>query len=88
MCVESLGTRLWITSLFTCCPTLQFVVRGGIEVAAEFTYKMEPEVCIHFCKQYPGPRLKLKRCTTVYHSWPKNFAEIYAYYQRRKLSVS
>ena len=67
--------------------TVQLAVRGGIEVAAQFTYRLEPQVCIHFCKQYPGPTVKLKTCISIYHSWPKNYAEIYAYYQLRKIKI-
>ena len=62
-------------------------MRGGIEVAAEFTYQLEPEVCVQFCKVFPGPTLKIKKCISVYHSWPNNFVEIYAYWQRRKFKL-
>ena len=57
------------------------MVRGGIEVAASFTYELEPEVCIHYCRTATS---KIKACINVYHAWPNNYAEIYAYYQLRK----
>ena len=50
-------------------------------MAASFTYEVEPEVCIHYCRYKPS---KIKTCINVYHAWPNNYAELYAYYQLRK----
>lgn len=66
------------------CSFFQLAVRGGVEVVASFTYMLEPETCIHYCR---FATQNVKTCVNVYNGWPNNYAEIYAYYQTRGFRI-
>lgn len=60
---------------------LQFLVRGGITVSAEFTYFLEPKMCI----EVTGAACdRIDTCLHLYHGYPSSVS-IEPWYQYRTI---
>ena len=60
---------------------LQFLIRGGITVSAEFTYFFEPKMCIELTGAACG---RIDTCLHLYHGHPSSVS-IEPWYQHRTI---
>ena len=67
------------------CFFMQSVTRLGVSLAGTINYTLELNGSIHTCadKSICGPTFQT--CLDIYNSWPKNYIEIYAWYQIRNV---
>ena len=67
------------------------MARGGIDIAATFSYYVQPTINIEGSVELPlsmkEPTISSTSCLSLYDGWDV-YGEIYPYYERRHVSFS
>ena len=56
---------------------MQYLVRGGIDVSTQFTYYLEPNMCL----QGLSSDRPIDSCLRLYHGYPADYVNIEPWYQ-------
>ena len=64
---------------------IQSATRVGISLGGVFNYQVEARGSVDTCADTDKCLPTFRKCVEVYHSWPGNYVEIYAWYQLRSV---